>query len=249
VNPRRNVEDFTGILAKFVRFRILKTNVREACLDELEIYGEGEPSRNLALASAGAKATASGTLQGYQIHQLAWVQDGLYGNTHSWIADSVSNAWMCLELPSLARINRVVWSRDREGYLIDRLATEYILDVSTNGQDWTIVTSSEDRKPLPAGEIFGGYGPGFRQALLRFAPITSTLPPAGEETFSEYHLDRWQTEEGLPASEVTALLQTVDGYLWVGTSAGLARFDGVKFTGLGEAEGIRTSRIICIMQG
>jgi len=248
VNPRRNVEDFTGILAKFVRFRILKTNVREACLDELEIYGEGEPSRNLALASAGAKATASGTLQGYQIHQLAWVQDGLYGNTHSWIADSVSNAWMCLELPSLARINRVVWSRDREGYLIDRLATEYILDVSTNGQDWTIVTSSEDRKPLPAGEIFGGYGPGFRQALLRFAPITSTLPPAGEETFSEYHLDRWQTEEGLPASEVTALLQTVDGYLWVGTSAGLARFDGVKFTRFGEAEGIQTSRILCLIQ-
>jgi ligand-binding sensor domain-containing protein/signal transduction histidine kinase len=242
------VEDFTAMLAKFVRFRILKTNVREPCLDELEIYAEGDPLRNLALASAGTKVTASGTLQGYEIHQLAWVQDGLYGNTHSWIADSVSNAWVCLQLPSAARINRVVWSRDREGYLIDRLPTEYILDVSTNGQDWTVVTSSDDRKSLPAGEIFGGYGPGFRQALLRFAPISSTLPPAGQESFSEYHLDRWQTEEGLPANEVTALLQAADGYLWVGTSAGLARFDGVRFTRFGEAEGIQTSRILCLFQ-
>jgi len=248
VHPRRNVEDFPPLLAQYVRFRILKTNVREPCLDELEIYREEEPGKNLALARFGATVTASGTLQGYQIHQLAWVQDGLYGNTHSWIADSVSNAWVCVKLASPARINHVVWSRDREGYLIDRLPTEYILEVSTNNQDWVTVTSSEDRRPLPAGEIFGGYGPGFRQALLRFAPISSTLPPPGQGTSSEYHLDRWQTEEGLPANEVTCLLQTSDGYLWIGTSAGLARFDGVRFTRFGEAEGLQTSRILCLYQ-
>lgn len=248
VHPRRNVEEFPAIFAKYVRFRILKTNVREPCLDELEIYGEDEPSRNLALARSGAMVTASGSLQGYQIHQLAWVHDGLYGNTHSWIADNISNAWVCVELASPAHINRVIWSRDREGYLIDRLATEYALDVSTNGRDWDVVTSSENRRPLPAGEIFGGYGPGFRQALLRFAPISSTLPPAGPEPSSEYHVARWQTEQGLPANEVTALLQTGDGYLWIGTSAGLARFDGVRFTRFGEADGIQTSRILCLFQ-
>ena len=151
-------------------------------------------------------------------------------------------------MPSPTRINRVVWGRDREGYLIDRLATEYILDVSTNSRDWTVVANSEDRRLLPAGEIFSGYGPGFRQALLRFAPISSTLPPPGQESSSEYHIDRWQTEEGLPANEVTALLQTLDGYLWIGTSAGLARFDGVRFTRFGEADGIQTSRIRCLFQ-
>ena len=36
--------------------------------------------------------------------------------------------------------------------------------------------------------------------------------------------------EGLPADSVTAIIQTRDGFLWVGTSAGLVRFDGVKFT-------------------
>ena len=39
----------------------------------------------------------------------------------------------------------------------------------------------------------------------------------------------WTKEKGLPDNSVTAVLQTRDGYLWVGTSAGLARFDGVRF--------------------
>jgi signal transduction histidine kinase/ligand-binding sensor domain-containing protein len=38
------------------------------------------------------------------------------------------------------------------------------------------------------------------------------------------------TREGLPQANVTALAQTPDGYLWVGTDGGLARFDGQNFT-------------------
>ncbi len=40
----------------------------------------------------------------------------------------------------------------------------------------------------------------------------------------------WQTDEGLPQNAVQALAQTHDGYIWVGTVRGLARFDGVHFT-------------------
>ncbi len=36
-------------------------------------------------------------------------------------------------------------------------------------------------------------------------------------------------EDGLPASHVPALCQTGDGYLWIGTASGLARFDGRRF--------------------
>jgi ligand-binding sensor domain-containing protein/signal transduction histidine kinase len=36
-------------------------------------------------------------------------------------------------------------------------------------------------------------------------------------------------EEGLPDGEITAIAQTPDGYLWVGTPRGLARFDGSRF--------------------
>jgi ligand-binding sensor domain-containing protein/signal transduction histidine kinase len=39
----------------------------------------------------------------------------------------------------------------------------------------------------------------------------------------------WLRENGLPQNTVTAVLQTHDGYLWIGTYNGLARFDGVRF--------------------
>src|SRR5262245_34346251 len=47
-----------------------------------------------------------------------------------------------------------------------------------------------------------------------------------EETF----LHRiWQSEEGLPNPVVRGILQTKDGYLWLGTDECLARFDGIRF--------------------
>jgi signal transduction histidine kinase/ligand-binding sensor domain-containing protein/DNA-binding response OmpR family regulator len=47
---------------------------------------------------------------------------------------------------------------------------------------------------------------------------------------SQYVLDNWQIPEGLPQTSVQAIARTPDGYLWVGTQEGLARFDGVRFT-------------------
>jgi signal transduction histidine kinase/ligand-binding sensor domain-containing protein len=40
---------------------------------------------------------------------------------------------------------------------------------------------------------------------------------------------RWQTDNGLPQSTATAVVQAQDGYLWVGTYNGLVRYDGVRF--------------------
>ena len=40
----------------------------------------------------------------------------------------------------------------------------------------------------------------------------------------------WTTEDGLPQNSVHQTLQTRDGYLWIATEGGLARFDGVTFT-------------------
>src|SRR5215204_314902 len=42
-------------------------------------------------------------------------------------------------------------------------------------------------------------------------------------------VDHWGTEEGLPQATVRAIAQDGDGYLWLGTQEGLARFDGVRF--------------------
>ena len=45
----------------------------------------------------------------------------------------------------------------------------------------------------------------------------------------EYGRQSWGMENGLPQNSVHALVQTRDGFLWLGTEAGLVRFDGVSF--------------------
>ncbi len=46
---------------------------------------------------------------------------------------------------------------------------------------------------------------------------------------SEYMLDIWNREDGLPQKTINAITQTVEGYVWVGVSTGLLRFDGFSF--------------------
>ncbi|GHG78306.1 hypothetical protein GCM10012319_28680 [Comamonas sp. KCTC 72670] len=47
---------------------------------------------------------------------------------------------------------------------------------------------------------------------------------------SQYSQDVWRSDEGLPQNSLLSMVQTRDGYLWVGTWEGLARFDGARFT-------------------
>src|ERR1017187_9771421 len=66
-----------------------------------------------------------------------------------------------------------------------------------------------------------------RLALVFAAAITSSSSaPAAPNYFTR----TWQVEQGLPKNKVTAGVQTRDGYLWIGTYNGLARFDGIRFT-------------------
>jgi diguanylate cyclase (GGDEF)-like protein len=68
--------------------------------------------------------------------------------------------------------------------------------------------------------------------LLTGTPVRAEHPhPGGARTsLTQYKIDVWQTEQGLPLNTVQSLFQTRDGYLWVGTAGGIARFDGVRFT-------------------
>ena len=62
--------------------------------------------------------------------------------------------------------------------------------------------------------------------FLLLAPwLRAEIPPSS----GDYLISVWQTEHGLPDNSVTSIQQTPDGYLWVGTYSGLARFDGVRF--------------------
>jgi len=53
---------------------------------------------------------------------------------------------------------------------------------------------------------------------------------------AQYSVDLWNPDRGgLPSSVVLAMIQTRDGYLWLGTPKGLARFDGVRFEEFNES--------------
>src|SRR5579871_154861 len=65
-------------------------------------------------------------------------------------------------------------------------------------------------------------------STLRFAVALWSASMSLFATQFSSHL--WQMEDGLPHNIVQAITQTRDGYLWVGTREGLARFDGISFT-------------------
>ncbi|HEY0454841.1 MAG TPA: two-component regulator propeller domain-containing protein, partial [Verrucomicrobiae bacterium] len=68
---------------------------------------------------------------------------------------------------------------------------------------------------------------------------------------SPFRVDRkWESEDGLPGNEVITIVQTHDGYLWLGTLHGLVRFDGLKFEVFDEnnTPGLHSSRIVKLFE-
>ena len=64
-------------------------------------------------------------------------------------------------------------------------------------------------------------------ALFVAAAPVSALDP--RLALTQYGRRTWTSDQGLPQNSVHAIEQTADGYLWLGTQEGLARFDGVRF--------------------
>ena len=162
VNTRGNIEIFDEVETKHVRFTIRRTtNDGEPCIDELRVFNtEGQ---NVALSKGGAFAESSGNLTGYEIHKLEHINDGNDGNKKSWISDMAGKGWVKINFAKPSKINRIEWARDREGQFSDRLAIDYVIEHSLDGQTWHKVASSESR------ESYGGALPAPNE-FLNFLP-------------------------------------------------------------------------------
>lgn len=191
VQPERNVDHFSPTRAQYIRFTIVATNGGEPCIDELEVYASREPGTpgeaNVALASQGAVVTASGTLQGYDIHQLKHINDGQVGNDQSWISDTTGRGWITVKLAQPTSIDRVVWGRDREGKYKDRLATRYRIEVATAEGDWRVVSGSDERVPIGIN-------------LLKAARTDTQLTPQARERIQTLILERDALQQRLAAT-------------------------------------------------
>src|SRR5262245_52132487 len=70
------------------------------------------------------------------------------------------------------------------------------------------------------------------------------------KALTQYGLDTWTTEDELPHNSVNAIVQTRDGYLWLGTYGGVARFDGVRFVtyDAGNTESLHSNGVQALLE-
>ncbi|MCL4786150.1 MAG: hypothetical protein KJ070_05055 [Verrucomicrobia bacterium] len=95
--------------------------------------------------------------------------------------------------------------------------------------------------------------PRFRDAIRAAAGwLTLLLVVAGGRAAGArgegFVVRTWGTESGLPQSTVSAIVQTREGYLWLATREGLARFDGVRFTVFGLREGLESVAVQTLLE-
>lgn len=61
------------------------------------------------------------------------------------------------------------------------------------------------------------------------APAPASAQSSGKAPGFNYLSQTWTEKDGLPGSGLWVVTQDLEGYLWLGTNAGLVRFDGVRF--------------------
>jgi signal transduction histidine kinase/ligand-binding sensor domain-containing protein len=85
--------------------------------------------------------------------------------------------------------------------------------------------------------------------LLLFS--TAGFTQAANETTQQYTRTVWRVSDGLPEDTVQALAESKDGLLWIGTTGGLARFDGahIELYGPGIAQALSVNSIFCLTVG
>lgn len=59
--------------------------------------------------------------------------------------------------------------------------------------------------------------------------LSTARPFAADNPSPEYIVKNWSTADGLPHNTVRSVIESRDGYLWLGTAHGVARFDGLRF--------------------
>jgi len=85
-------------------------------------------------------------------------------------------------------------------------------------------TARQPYFPNAIGDIIRFVAIGFALAMA----CTVALALDRDRNITQFYYSFWSAKDGAP-SEISALAQTEDGYVWIGTSQGLFRFDGVKF--------------------
>jgi ligand-binding sensor domain-containing protein/signal transduction histidine kinase len=93
--------------------------------------------------------------------------------------------------------------------------------------------------------------PGVAAWLLCFAVAPPSFAEPTPAPHFEYTRTLWRVSDGLPEDTVQALAESSEGLLWIGTTGGLARFDGsrIQVYGRGLARALSVNSIFCVVMG
>lgn len=85
-------------------------------------------------------------------------------------------------------------------------------------------------------------------AALLFGVVAGGL--FSSVAWAQYRFDHWTTDDGLPQNSIFGITQTPEGYLWLATLDGIARFDGVRFLAFdkGNTKGIVSNRCTSLFE-
>lgn len=98
------------------------------------------------------------------------------------------------------------------------------------------------------GRLEQYHVPTHRTVLIALFSAFLAFVPAMQ---AQYRATQWNANAGLPQNIVRGIVQMPDGYLWIATLNGIARFDGVRFTVFDKSNtpGITTNRIAALARG
>ena len=182
---QENRLEFEPVRAKTLRLELSQDAAGQSpAVDELLVFGPETDQTNLADKESGVKINVSSCIDGYAIHRPEHLNDGLYGNDHSWVADPTDEKpTIQLDFADEVIIDCVVFSRDRLGQFPDRVPHTVDLFVSTDGKTFQRLEKvrlsshpakpAQPRKPVDWADVFV---PGTPPPPGNESPIMESLP-------------------------------------------------------------------------
>lgn len=154
---------------------------------------------NLASVANGARPATASSERPEPHHRAVGINDGRYGNEHSWIANE-PGGWFQIDLGEPALIGRFKFGRDRTGTLADRQPDAVKIEASLDGQVWQTVCDHTGLTKLPGFNAEATIVVSVKPVRTKFVKVTVNAAPSAPAhelaCIDEFELDA-------PAAEAT----------------------------------------------
>ena len=177
--------DFNGSLSGLLKNRSGDADDDPAPLAANVVGGREGPDApaNLAFVGNGARPATASSERDEPIHKAAGINDGKYGNGHSWIGRT-PRSWFQIDLGKVTTVGRLKLGRDRTGQYADRLADEVKVETSRDQQAWETAFEQRGITALPGFQPTGDTGILIRPVEARYVRVTVNVEDASNGAYA-----------------------------------------------------------------